>query len=71
DRAMPPPPVPPGPRNDVPVVEPGQNRQLASWRLFRQASVPGSGVRRLALDGYAVLAFAHRGNVVFALHVDG
>lgn len=40
----------------IPVVEPGQNRQLASWRLFRQAAVPGAGVLLLPCDGFHVRA---------------
>ncbi|MBK7876815.1 MAG: cyanophycinase [Planctomycetes bacterium] len=51
---------------DVPVVEPGQNRQLASWRIFRTASRPGNGAERLALEGWDVLALpAGNGEVVF------
>jgi hypothetical protein len=42
----------------VPIVEPGQNRQLAMWRLFRQAAVPGAGVHLLQLDGWRVRAEA-------------
>ena len=55
---------------DVPVAEPGQNRQLASWRLFRQAEVAGAGVLRLAGDGYCVRAVADgSGGTVFAIDV--
>jgi len=55
---------------EIPVVEPGQNRQLASWRLFRQASLPGAGVLRLQFDGWAVRACAGaNGTVVFAIDV--
>ena len=55
-------PVPePSPRpaevRTVPIVEPGQNRQLASWRLFRLASRPGSTAMRLALDDWDVIAW--------------
>ena len=54
----------------VPIVEPGQNRQLASWRLFRHARTPGSGVWRLQLEGWAVVAWAGRGGeIVFDLEV--
>ena len=50
----------------VPVVEPGQNRQLASWRLFSQASQPGASVQRLVLDGWFVDAWPGAGgDVVF------
>ena len=52
----------------VPIVEPGQNRQLAMWRLFRQAAVPGAGVHTLALDCWRVRAVAaDAGWVVFAV----
>ena len=50
----------------MPVVEPGQNRQLASWRLFRVASRPGSGATRLALEQWDVVAWpAPNGEVAF------
>jgi cyanophycinase len=42
---------------DVPVVEPGQNRQLASWRIFRQAARRDAGVHRLLLDGWELIAW--------------
>jgi cyanophycinase len=35
-----------------PVVEPGQNRQLASWRFFTHAQTPDSPPRIMRLDGY-------------------
>jgi hypothetical protein len=51
---------------DVPVVEPGQNRQLASWRLFRTVGGPGGGAERLLLDGWQITAWpAGSGEVVF------
>lgn len=52
---------------EVPVVEPGQNRQLASWRLFRCAAAPGGEGQRLQLDGWQVLAWpaSDDGEVVF------
>lgn len=54
----------------VPVVEPGQNRQLASWRLFRHASPPGLAVRRLELEGHAVVVRpAANGDVAFDIIV--
>jgi len=55
----------------VPVVEPGQNRQLASWRLFHKACTPNSGnVWRLRLDGWSIVAWSHApGEVVFDLEV--
>jgi cyanophycinase len=66
------PPMPPAPAvvHTVPVVEPGQNRQLASWRLFRRASEIGSGIWRLPLDGWTCEAWSDgAGEVVFALIV--
>lgn len=42
---------------EIPVVEPGQNRQLASWRIFRQAARPGGGIHRLQLDGWELIAW--------------
>ena len=52
----------------VPIVEPGQNRQLAMWRLFRQAAVPGAGVHVLQLDGWRVRVEAEvDGWVAFAV----
>ncbi len=68
--AAPPPPLRAGfsgAVHDVPVVEPGQNRQLASWRLFRCAAAPGGSAQRLQLDGWQVLAWPARddGEVVF------
>lgn len=62
----PPPPARPGIARSMPVVEPGQNRQLASWRLFRVASRPGSGATRLALEQWDVVAWpAPNGEVAF------
>lgn len=60
------PPTPRGTRSDVPIVEPGQNRQLASWRQFRVASGPAAGVEVLQLDGWQVRAWpAGGGEVAF------
>jgi hypothetical protein len=63
----PPPPLAAGAAvRDVPVVEPGQNRQLASWRLFRCAAQPGGGAQRLLLEGWQVTAWpAGEGVVAF------
>lgn len=59
---------PPGPAQDVPVVEPGQNRQLASWRLFTRASRPESVARVLRLDGWYIEAWpAGDGESVFSV----
>jgi len=66
------PPVPIPHRIVVPVVEPGQNRQLAAWRLFHQACSPNSGnVWQLQLEGWRVEAWAAAGlgEVVFDLIV--
>jgi len=55
--ASPPPavvPAPAGPRTTISVVEPGQNRQLASWRFFRRAGETGTGVSYLPLDDWAL-----------------
>lgn len=52
----------------VPIAEPGQNRQLALWRLFRTAERVGEPLQRLALDGFDVLAWpAGDGEVAFEL----
>ncbi len=55
----------------VPVVEPGQNRQLASWRLFHKACTPNSGnVWRLQLDGWRIVAWSvGGGEAAFDLEV--
>jgi cyanophycinase len=60
--------APAGAVREMPIVEPGQNRQLAAWRLFRQASDPTSPALRLRLNGYALLAFpAGNGNVALEI----
>ena len=46
------PPRPAGPAQEIPIVEPGQNRQLASWRFFTHAQNPGGPPQLLKLDGY-------------------
>lgn len=52
----------------VPLAEPGQNRQLALWRLFRSAGREGERPQRLSLDGFEVLAWpAGSGEVAFEL----
>ncbi len=66
------PPVPParpaGEPRDVPIVEPGQNRQLASWRLFRHAHAGTQGATRIALEGWQAIAWpAGGGEVAFDL----
>lgn len=42
---------------EIPVVEPGQNRQLASWRFFSRAQEKGGQPQLLKLDGYQQLAW--------------
>lgn len=42
---------------EIPVVEPGQNRQLASWRFFTRAQEPKAKPQLLKLDGYQQLAW--------------
>lgn len=60
--------APAGAVRDMPVVEPGQNRQLAAWRLFRQASDPASPAIRQRLNGYALTVFpAGNGNVALEI----
>lgn len=50
-------PAPPEQIEEIPIVEPGQNRQLASWRFFRRGEEDkGSGVI-LRLDGYEQTAW--------------
>jgi cyanophycinase len=62
------PAAPAGPVRDMPIVEPGQNRQLAAWRLFRQASDPASPAIRQRLNGYALTVFpAGNGNVALQI----
>lgn len=58
---------PAGPIHEIPIVDPGQNRQLASWRLFRCAAGPNGSVQRLRLDGWEVMAWPStvEGEVVF------
>ena len=50
-------PARPGTIEEVPVVEPGQNRQLASWRFFRRAEDPASAGVVRKLDGYEQTAW--------------
>lgn len=48
-------PRPVGDPVEIPVVEPGQNRQLASWRLFCRAGEVGT--QRLNLEGWMITAW--------------
>lgn len=60
--------APAGPVREMPIVEPGQNRQLAAWRLFRQASDPASPAIRQRLNGYALTVYpAGNGNVALEI----
>jgi cyanophycinase len=71
--AKPPAPMPalPPPVQVMPIAEPGQHRQLASWRLFTRASKPDGGAWRLQLDGWSILAWpAGDGEVCFAVGPD-
>lgn len=45
------------PMHAIPIVEPGQNRQLAAWRLFRQARDPASPPIRQHLHGYILTVY--------------
>lgn len=47
-----------GPVSEVSVVEPGQNRQLASWRFFCRASEAGSSVTVLPLDDWQLTGWS-------------
>jgi len=53
------PPVarPAAPVNVVQFVDPGQNRQLAQWRVFMGASRPGSGQWDLRYEGWQLTAW--------------
>jgi len=59
---------PPADHRDVPIAEPGQNRQLASWRLFRQAW-NGPGAVRLTFDGWRVLAWRDGDAIALELEI--
>lgn len=73
-RPVPTPAPRPQPARDhrVPIAEPGQNRQLASWRLFRLACAAAADETwTLAFDGWRVVAWAGgAGLVVFDVEVD-
>ncbi len=65
-----PPQRPAGALREVKVVEPGQDRQLASWQQFRQASAAGAGPIVVRLDGWQVVAWPDgRGNAAFDVEV--
>jgi cyanophycinase len=67
-RNGPPAAAPAGVVREMPIVEPGQNRQLAAWRLFRQASDPTSPAIRQRLNGYVLTVFpAGNGNVALQI----
>ena len=70
-RTPPPPAAPAGSERQMAIVEPGQNRQLAAWRLFRQASHPGSPAIRQKLNGYSLTVFpAGNGDIALEIHPD-
>ena len=52
------------PMRAIPIVEAGQNRQLAAWRLFRQASDPASPPIRQHLRGYSLTVYPAGGGDV-------
>ena len=57
---------------EVPVVEPGQNRQLASWRFFRRAEDLPGRTQVLKLDGYEQRAWADgKGGSVVEIRASG
>lgn len=55
----------------VPIAEPGQNRQLAAWRLFHMVCGHDTGqLWRLQLDGWRIVAWAHApGEAAFDLEI--
>ena len=57
--------APVGPAREVPIVEPGQNRQLASWRAFRCASGPTGTPQQLSLEGWRLTTWPCPGGVGF------
>ena len=60
---------PSGPVRELPMAGPGQNRELAAWRLFREASEPNSPAVRQTLAAYTITAYpAASGNVAFEIH---
>jgi cyanophycinase len=64
-----PPPRPPATPTAEAIVEEGQNRQLASWRLFARAA--DGGVWQLALEGHRLVAWsAGDGEGVVDIEVD-
>ncbi len=57
------------PMRAIPIVEPGQNRQLAAWRLFRQARDPASPPIRQQLHGYTLTVYpAGSGDVALEIN---
>jgi cyanophycinase len=67
------PPPPPPPMQPVleEIAEEGQNRQLASWRVFARASLADSGLWHLPLDGWRIAVWpAGGGEVAFDVNVD-
>jgi cyanophycinase len=67
---LPAPPVKPATEvHTLKVASPSQNRQLALWRLFKCASVPGSGVWEVYFnEGWRITAWPdNNGEVIFDL----
>ncbi|HVN98931.1 MAG TPA: cyanophycinase [Steroidobacteraceae bacterium] len=57
------------PMRVIPVTEPGQNRQLAAWRMFRQARDPASPPMRQQLQGYTLTVYpAGSGDVALEIN---
>ncbi|MBS0387167.1 MAG: cyanophycinase [Proteobacteria bacterium] len=57
------------PMRVIPITEPGQNRQLAAWRMFRQARDPASPPMRQQLRGYTLTVYpAGSGDVALEIN---
>lgn len=57
------------PMRVIPITEPGQNRQLAAWRMFRQARDPASPPMRQQLHGYTLTVYpAGSGDVALQIN---
>ena len=55
---------PAGDAREVPAAEPGQNRRLASWRLFTRGTAKESGQLRLQFEGWCIEAWPDGGGEV-------
>lgn len=68
-KLSPPPAAPDGPVQTVLFVDPGQNRQLALWRVFMGATRPGSGRWEVLFDDWALTAWSDgHGEVIFKVN---